>query len=179
MLGLICHGDKTDHGGTVIHASGLSQTMGRRWAVLGDMVACPRCKGVYPIVQGDPTLTDEGRPVAYHGCKTACGATLLAQQSMTTTQPRAGGGSNAAGTVTTAGAVGAGLLASYDSGEDRQQHLGRFQLIDQSTGQPVSGRRVRVTTGDGQVLEGATDADGYTDWVQRHAPDSLQFELLD
>lgn len=178
MFGLICQGDNTDHGGTVIHASGLSQTMGRRWAVLGDMVACPRCKGVYPIVQGDSTLTDEGRPVAYHGCKTACGATLLAQQSMTTTVPRAGGGANTAAAASTAGSVGGGLLASYLSTED-QQHLGRFQLIDQATGQPISGRRVRVTTGDGQVLESATDAEGYTDWVQRHAPDRLQFELLD
>ncbi|WP_080429314.1 PAAR domain-containing protein [Burkholderia ubonensis] len=179
MLGLICHGDKTDHGGTVIYASGLSTTMGRRWAVLGDMVACPRCKGVYPIVQADPTLTDEGRPVAYHGCKTACGATLLAQQSLTTTTPRAGGGSNTAAAPATAGAVGVGVLASFFDGADEQPHRGRFQLLDQSTGKPVSGRRVRVTTGDGQVIESATDAEGYTDWVQRHSPDSLQFELLD
>lgn len=78
MHGIICHGDMTDHGGTVVYASGMSQTLGRRWAVLGDMVTCPRCKGVFPIVQADTTLTDEGRPVAYHGCKTACGATLLA-----------------------------------------------------------------------------------------------------
>jgi len=178
MFGLVCLGDKTDHGGTVIHASGLSETMGRRWAVVGDMVACPRCKGVYPIVQGDNTLTDEGRPVAYHGCKTACGATLLAQQSVTTTQPRTGAGGSAGSAAATTASIGAGMLASYLADNDTQ-HLGRFQLIDQSTGQPVNGRRVRVTTGDGQVLEGATDAEGYTDWVQREAPDRLQFELLD
>lgn len=179
MFGLICQGDRTDHGGTVIHASGISQTMGRRWAVLGDMVACPKCKGVYPIVQGDSTLTDEGRAVAFHGCKTACGATLLAQQSATTTVPRTIGGASAAGTAASAGGVGAGLLASYFTNDDTQSHRGRFQLVDQATGQPVGGRRVRVTTGDGQVIEGATDTEGYTDWVQRQAPDRLQFELLD
>ena len=41
------------------------------------MVACPKCEGTYPIVEGDPSCTINGTPVAFEGHKTACGATLI------------------------------------------------------------------------------------------------------
>lgn len=50
---IIVLGDKTDHGGTVITAGSTTDTMGIPWARQGDMVACPKCKGVFPIAQGD------------------------------------------------------------------------------------------------------------------------------
>lgn len=79
-------GDKTDHGGVVISASETSDNQGRGIARVGDKVTCPK-KGhgrVTTIATGDPTALIDGRPAARHGDKTACGATLLASQFLTT-----------------------------------------------------------------------------------------------
>lgn len=79
-------GDKTSHGGVVISASGTSDCNGKGIARVGDKVTCPK-KGhgsVTTIVTGDPTAVIDGRPAARHGDKTACGASLIASQSMTT-----------------------------------------------------------------------------------------------
>ncbi|PTD96015.1 PAAR domain-containing protein [Pseudothauera lacus] len=79
-------GDSTDHGGTVITASESSDCEGRGIARVGDKVTCPR-KGhgrVTVIATGDPTALIDGRPAARHGDKTACGATLIASQSLST-----------------------------------------------------------------------------------------------
>src|SRR5438067_1440208 len=62
---IIVMGDKTSHGGTVITCSPFSDTHGKGWARVGDMTSCPRCKGVFPIAQGDASLTDDGKAVAY------------------------------------------------------------------------------------------------------------------
>jgi uncharacterized Zn-binding protein involved in type VI secretion len=71
-------GDTTTHGGRVISvAQTLAIDMDRPIACVGDMVQCPRCRGIYPIVEGDNTDTIDGVPVAYHGHRTACGAALI------------------------------------------------------------------------------------------------------
>ena len=77
-------GDKTDHGGEVIEASGVTDTHGKRMARVGDKVTCPK-KGhsTTVIVSGEPTMLIDGQPAARHGDKTACGATLIATQSVT------------------------------------------------------------------------------------------------
>jgi uncharacterized Zn-binding protein involved in type VI secretion len=78
-------GDKTDHGGTVIEASGVTDTHGTRIARVGDKVTCPkRGHGTTVIATGDPTMMIDGQAAARHGDKTACGATLLASQALTT-----------------------------------------------------------------------------------------------
>ncbi|TCV81094.1 PAAR domain-containing protein [Sulfurirhabdus autotrophica] len=82
---LIVLGDKTSHGGTVIEASGQSDSGNIRIARVGDKVTCPKKgHGTCPIVSGDPTLIIDGQPAARHGDTTACGATLIASQSFTT-----------------------------------------------------------------------------------------------
>ncbi|MFC3551868.1 PAAR domain-containing protein [Lysobacter cavernae] len=73
-------GDKTDHGGSVVSVSSQTDINGKPVARVGDQVACPKCKGVFPIAAGDATTIIDGQPVARHGDKTACGATLIAGQ---------------------------------------------------------------------------------------------------
>ncbi len=76
--GVIRLHDTTTHGGIVISvAQTLATSMDIPVACIGDMVKCPKCNGVFPIVEGDPTDFIDGVPVAYHGHKTACGATLI------------------------------------------------------------------------------------------------------
>ncbi|HSI57190.1 MAG TPA: PAAR domain-containing protein [Ideonella sp.] len=79
-------GDKTDHGGVVIEASGVSDTHGKMMARVGDKVTCPKKGhgGTTIIATGDSTMIIDGKPAARHGDKTACGATLIAGQSVTT-----------------------------------------------------------------------------------------------
>jgi uncharacterized Zn-binding protein involved in type VI secretion len=181
---IIVLGDKTSHGGVVIVASMFSDTQGKGWARVGDMVACPRCKGVFPIAQGDPGLIDDGKSVAYHGCKTACGATLISSQVLTTTVPAGGGGAGNAATNATKGlgAVAASMLAGYKDepvDQEAQRFRGRFQLIDQATGKPIAGRQARVTSSSGQEIIDATDDEGFTPWVERDAAESLSFHLIE
>jgi len=79
-------GDTTSHGGTVIEGAPSSDAAGLRIARVGDKVTCPK-RGhgkVTTIVTGDPTCLIDGQPAARHGDKTACGATLIASQSVTT-----------------------------------------------------------------------------------------------
>jgi uncharacterized Zn-binding protein involved in type VI secretion len=78
-------GDKTDHGGEVIEASGVSGTHGKGIARVGDKVTCPkRGHGTTVIATGDPTMIIDGKAAARHGDKTACGAVLISTQSVTT-----------------------------------------------------------------------------------------------
>jgi uncharacterized Zn-binding protein involved in type VI secretion len=80
-------GDKTSHGGTVLEASSFTSSGGIGVARVGDKVSCPLPgHGTCPIVSGDPTMIVDGQPVARHGDKTSCGATLIASQQQTTDQ---------------------------------------------------------------------------------------------
>ena len=79
-------GDQTSHGGVVIEGAPTTDTNGVRIARVGDQVTCPK-KGhgkVTVIATGDPTCIIDGRPAARHGDKTACGATLISSQVVTT-----------------------------------------------------------------------------------------------
>lgn len=76
-------GDTTSHGGTVLAGSTVSTTHGKQIARVGDKVSCPKC-GSTVIANGDSTMIVDGQPVARHGDKTACGATLIAGQTVTT-----------------------------------------------------------------------------------------------
>lgn len=71
-------GDTTDHGGRVVEVSSSTIIDGRHQARIGDVVSCPRCSGRQTIVEGDPTYTDDGIPVALEGHATSCGARLIA-----------------------------------------------------------------------------------------------------
>lgn len=78
-------GDKTDHGGEVIEASGVSDTHGKRLARVGDKVTCPKKgHGTGTIVTGDNTMIIDGKAAARHGDQTSCGAKLISSQSVST-----------------------------------------------------------------------------------------------
>jgi len=79
-------GDRTDHGGVVIQGAATTDTDGKQIARVGDQVTCPKKGhgGTTVIASGDPTCLIDGQPAARHGDKTACGATLLSSQAVTT-----------------------------------------------------------------------------------------------
>lgn len=181
---IIVLGDVTDHGGSVITAGTMTDTNGLPWARMGDMVSCPKCKGIFPIAQGDANFIVDGAPVAYHGCKVACGATLIGgKQGITTMVPSAGaapgtigGGSDRLGVISST------MAAAYEDepvDDEGQRFKGRFQVLDRDTNEPVTATSVRVRSTGGQCLTGQTDGDGYTQWVERDANEALAFDLVD
>ena len=184
---IIVLGDKTSHGGIVVTCSPLSDTHGKGWARVGDMVSCPRCKGVFPISQGDTSLIDAGKAVAYHGCKTACGATLLSSQLYTLTTPSGGAAPDAHGSLPPMalmqgfGIIHTGLASRYQDepvADETERFRGRFQVVDATTGDPVRSLAVRVRSTDGQYIMGNTDEEGFTQWVERDGLESLAFDLI-
>ncbi|WP_176016520.1 PAAR domain-containing protein [Burkholderia sp. BCC0398] len=157
-------GDTTSHGGRVI-ASDMTNTVdGKALALLGDMVSCPRCGGLYPIVniKTGLNMTFHGRPVVSEGDVTACGATLIASQSSATASPTSGAGAPVGG--------GKSVVPQND-GPNR----GRFQVVDDNTRRPIANHPYTVTSTDGQTIHGTTDANGHTDWLDTQQAASLSF----
>ncbi|HIH2750447.1 TPA: PAAR domain-containing protein [Burkholderia lata] len=161
----IREGDTTSHGGRVLACTPTNKVDGRPLALLGDKVSCPKCGGIYPIVGvKNLGMTFDGRPVASEGDTTACGASLIASQSTATADPTSGPG----------GSIGGGKSVLSQASQDATQR-GRFQVIDDATRQPLAGHPYTVTASDGRVVQGTTDANGFTDWLEGHQASSLSF----
>lgn len=75
-------GDKTTHGGVVLQGDPSMIVEGKPVALEGDLVACPQCKGNFPIIDGANKMRSNGRRVALEGMKTACGAELIGSQNL-------------------------------------------------------------------------------------------------
>lgn len=75
-------GDATSHGGCVQTGSSTSKVMDRAVARLGDRCICPM-QGHQDcvIAEGDPEFIVDGKPAAFDGHKTSCGATLISSLS--------------------------------------------------------------------------------------------------
>lgn len=73
-------GDATSHGGEVVSASSTFEIAGKNAALLNDFVTCPK-HGRNRIIECDVEAYEEsGRGIVFHGCKTECGATVIASQ---------------------------------------------------------------------------------------------------
>ncbi|CAJ2950654.1 bacteriophage gp29 protein [Burkholderia pseudomallei] len=168
----ICEGDTTTHGGRVVGCNTANTVHGRAIALLGDMVTCPRCGGIFPIVsvKRELNMTFGDRPIATDGDKTACGATLIASQGVATVAPTAGQGSS----------VGGGKsVIPQPIVPQNGPYRGRFQLVDDATRRPIPNHAYTVTSADGGTIQGTTDASGYTDWLNSHQASSLTFNHPD
>lgn len=82
MRGIIRVGDTTDHGGRVTAGSAMNKVQGRAVARQGDRCVCPMpghrdCT----IADGDRNFIVDGKPAAFDGHKTTCGATLISSVS--------------------------------------------------------------------------------------------------
>jgi len=82
MRGIIRVGDANSHGGKVVSGSERRKVMDRPVARQGDRCICPvqgheNCL----IAEGDPTFIVDGKPAAFDGHKTSCGATLISSLS--------------------------------------------------------------------------------------------------
>ena len=140
MPAIIVLGDKTDHGGEVIEASGVTDTHGKRMARVGDRVQCPKKgHGATVIIEGDLTFVIDGKAVAYHGCKTSCGAILISSQAVTTVSFGGGGSGAGAAAASAAAATKSALQFFYDEQAQLPSAVGLPWYIKARDGRTLSG----------------------------------------
>lgn len=171
MPAMIVLGDKTDHGGEVIESSGVTDTHGKGIARVGDKVYCPKKgHGTTVIVTGDNTMVIDGKAVAYHGCKTSCGATLISSQMVTSVEF----GSNApalSAPTTVASNV------QFNSSREEQSKLPfdeQFRAVDGESGRPIEGLAYFVRVSSGAVYSGFTDSQGLAPRIQTERAETMQ-----
>ncbi|MDC4663991.1 PAAR domain-containing protein (plasmid) [Acinetobacter baumannii] len=171
MKAIIVQGCKTDHGGVVLQGHSSISVSGIGMAAKGYMVACPKCKGVFPISEGaENFILPDGNPVALATMKTACGASLLPSSFLVIAEPSSPFGAQ---------------LTGNPNDEDEEttpppvDRSGRFQLVDQNTGEPIANRRVRVTMGDGTSTIYVSDDQGFTDWIYTPSEQDVHLHLVD
>lgn len=75
--GVVRLNDSTDHGGQVVSVSSETVVMGVEAALADDLTFCPKCKGQFPIKPDGAGAKHMGKPYAYDGDLTACGAKLI------------------------------------------------------------------------------------------------------
>ncbi len=156
MKDIVRVGDRTDHGGTVIEGFGTTTSGGKPWAGVGHKVVCPRCKGAFPIIEGHAHITVDGIPVAMHGMRTACGATLLATPSTTMGQHPLPG---AAAGVATAFLNSAGSTTALPSSS---LHDDLYVLRDAGTDEPIANADYAIRRANGELEYGRTNSRGQT-----------------
>lgn len=170
----------------MIEGSAADMCEGKETAFVGHKVVCPKCKGVFPIIEGMPTTTLYGKGVALEGMKTACGASLIATQFFTKVAYSSGGSSGASkasassptssssmSPVSSANASNTNA-ASPPNDNNYDQH---FVLIDPITQKPCANQRYRITHG-GNIMHGRTDANGKTQLVTGDSAEQIKIEIF-
>lgn len=149
---MIRQGDTTSHGGTVLEGFSLYTVEGRAVAGMGHNVACPLCNGVFPIVQGNPTHTVNGVPLAYDGMLTACGATLVASPNLVNH-------ASAGGSITR---LIEPLLPDNPVGNQPEDKTIQFVIRQQESRKPLEGVPYTIELSTGQSVHGHSDSAGLT-----------------
>lgn len=160
-------GDTTSHGGKVLEGSPVDICMGKPIAYVGHKVQCPKCKGIFPIIEGAVTTTFYGKGVALAGMHTACGAVLIASQ-FTDIVEYGGGSSSTGNAARTPSAYSSHVVAptkdnkSSPEASSSSKFDDRFVLLDAETGDPVSYTEYAIRRESGAIEFGTTDGEGHT-----------------
>ena len=149
---MIRQGDTTSHGGTVLEGFPFYTVEGRAVAAMGHKVACPLCKGVFPIAQGNPAHTFNNVPLAYEGMKTACGASLIASQASTT---------HAAPTGSVA-RIAEQQIPDNPLGNQTEDKVVQFVIRHHETQEPLEGVPYSIKLSTGATETGHSNAEGLT-----------------
>ncbi|WP_371228237.1 PAAR domain-containing protein [Pseudomonas sp. QE6] len=165
---------------------------GKPAARVTDPTACPLPgHGTNPIIQGSPDVVFDGLPAARQGDASACGSPIASAVSATVFingQPAATLGSIGAHGNVIIGGSGTVIVGDVFTpapftpvtppSSVTAPYSGRFQLIDQATGKPVSGRRVKVWSSGGLSALDTTDTEGMTSWINHDASETIQIDLV-
>ncbi|MGQ3852058.1 PAAR domain-containing protein [Pseudomonas capsici] len=161
---------------------------GKPAARVTDPTACPTSgHGTNPIVQGSPDVIFDGLSAAREDDVTVCGSRITSGLSSTVfingkraaMQGSAGDHGNVI--IGGSGTVIIGDVhtpAPFIPINPLHPYSGRFQLIDQETGKPIAGRKVKVWSSGGWNVLSTTDAQGMTPWVNHNTSESIHIDLV-
>lgn len=152
-------GCPTTGGGQVISGNSRFLIEGLAIACIGDKATCPKHNTVATIITGDPHRQVFGKAAARANDALSCGCRLLPMQNLVVGDNGASTGSNT--TSTDSKPVQDSLRAN-----DLDDYGVKFQLLDRSTGQPLSEQYFKIVTSDGKTVEGFTDENGHTELVE-------------
>lgn len=149
-------GDSTTHGGTVIEGSHFIMADNKNVALMGDKVHCPKCKGVFPIIEdSDRMFGADGRGVALEGMRTACGANLIGSQSLIWVDDGQGDGSINRSSPP----------ATKNFAETGKIYADRF-LLKSEHNIPYKKFDYEIKLSDGSIHTGITDEGGHTQTIK-------------
>jgi uncharacterized Zn-binding protein involved in type VI secretion len=166
MRKVVVVGDKTTTNGVIQpNANSAFSITGNKAALIGNPVHCPVCKSTGTIAKaGGPRRMQFMGEVALEGDIVLCGCAehprLISSPQQTVTYDDF------------ADSHGVLPLPSVGHGFDQQ-----FHLVDESTGQPLSGQKFRITWPGGSI-EGTSDTEGLTPRVTWHEAASVRIELV-
>ena len=167
MPGIIRKGDKTSHGGTVLEGFENYRVHEKPASGMGHQVSCPLCKGIFQIAQGNPSHQYHGRPMAYDGMLTTCGATLISSVENRMTNEMTG-----------VGATQLAELSNYIAAHS-WPHNEFFVIKGKNTKEPLPDQEYLVVTGKGRIIKGTTDDHGRTHIVTtENFPEELTVYLV-
>lgn len=161
-------GDRTTHGGVVVSASPNTSAHGKEVARMGDSVVCPiPGHGSCVIVEGDPTVTVDGSPIALQGHLTSCGASLIS--SLSRVAVSRGGDSSplhpgSQHSVSTRTAQRTTLQQESTVESDKTFDL-HFKIVSDKTGEPMANVGYQISLEDGTRVSGRTDENGLTEKI--------------
>lgn len=159
--GIILVGDKNVPGGTVMTGSPTDSVFGRAIARIGDTVNCP-LHGINKIIEGCPTFTVMGVPVALDGHVSECGCALVSSF-------QGGNGLSGAGF---GGASADGSLISSGQAMNSTRYDEQIQFL-LGSGTALAGVAYTLTLDNGEKVHGTTDADGRTARIATDEPRAI------
>lgn len=168
---IIRYGDRTTHGGTVVSADPTYSIYGKNVARVGDMVACPRCKGSFPIVSGAPAVRS-GQSIARQDDVTECGAKLIASQGAATIDDAS------EGSASSAAAPAQMTLLTNSAQHSNEIHSIRFQAVNPETGEPLPECVYVLTRQNGAQHGGITDREGFTEIIETAQPEQIGVHFM-
>lgn len=124
---VVCKGDRTTHGGTVLEGNELFLCDGRAIAAKGHMTFCPQCRGKFPIIEGLAFHTAFGHGTVVDKMATGCGAHVASPGTTMFVDDRVDGQAGASDH-----SPNAGLAAKVEVFSTR------FRIVDEQTGEPIA-----------------------------------------
>lgn len=156
-------GGSTSVGGVVISANSTMSIMGKKVAVEGDQIQCPKCGSLGQIRCVPPRLNEtvNGRPPALADDLCICGCTpppkLIANQTIRCQVI----GSSSSETMV-AGGQGGQCKTGAAFHDEQTLFDDRVRLVDSDTGEPLRNHEYCIRRATGELEFGITDNDGHS-----------------
>lgn len=165
---------------------------GKPAARVTDPTACPIPRhGTNPIIEGSPDVFFDGLPAARQGDVSACSSPIntgVSSSVFINGKPAATLGSVGEHGNVIIGGSGTVIIGDIciptppapfaPLSRSAAPYSGRFQLIDQETGKPIAGRKVKVWSSAGWSAFETTDVEGMTSWVNHDTSESIHIDLV-